>query len=168
MRASSVLNFQLAVSASLRRPWQTYRDGQIWYGQTKLGSKRHPLTTKQGNKHFYKGTGSSGYGKSNRNGDYVVNWNKVRTYVVPSALNSTELNALVSPNTPEIKEKYIGYHDGPKNPELAFQKIIDFIELGENYNNSDLEQAGYYEEIVHPDIVKSEFDQETAEAELNA
>lgn len=169
MRASVVLNFQQSTSASLRRPWQTFKDGQIWYGLTKRGSKRHPLTTKQGNKNFYKGTGSSGYGKSNKNGTYIMNWEKVRTYVVPAELNTTELKALVSPKVPGIYQRFVGYEDGAKSPELAFKNIIDFIELGENYNNIDLEKSQYLEEFVHPDIIKSEieFDQETAQAKSN-
>lgn len=150
MRASQVCHFQSTCVSNLRRPWQTFRDGQIWYGFTTRGSKRHPLTTKQGNKNFYKGTGSTGYGKLNKNGTYIVNWEKVRTYVVPADLYNTELKALVSPNVPEIYQKFVGYEDGVKNPELAWKNIKDFIEFGENYNDQDLEKNEYLEEFVHP------------------
>ena len=37
-----------------------FRDGTLYYGQLKSGSKRHALTGKQGNKHYYKGTRSTG------------------------------------------------------------------------------------------------------------
>lgn len=156
MRASQVLNFQPSAAVNLRRPWQTFRDGQIWYGLTTRGSKRHPLTTKQGNKHFYKGTGSSGYGKVNRSGHYVVNWAKVRTYVVPQGLHSTDLKALVSPNVPQIYQKYVGYDDGAKSADLAWKNVRDFIEFGENYNDQDLEANQYYEEFTNPKVVAAE------------
>ncbi|ABN65369.2 predicted protein [Scheffersomyces stipitis CBS 6054] len=156
MRASQVLNFQQTAVANLRRPWQTFRDGQIWYGITKLGTKRLPLTTKQGNKHYYKGTGSSGYGKLNSSGTYIINWNKVRTYVVPADLQNTELKALVSPNTPQIWQKVVGYQDGFKSPELAFDNVVNFVEYGENYSNEDLESNQYLEKIVSPRVIEAE------------
>lgn len=45
------------------------------------------LTTKQVNGGYYKGnrTGSMGYFA--KNGSYVIDWKKVRTYVVPENLN---------------------------------------------------------------------------------
>lgn len=159
MRASPVHAFHQTAAAALRRPWQTFRDGQIWYGLTKRGSKRHPLTTKQGNKHYYKGTGSSGIGSLDKAGVYHVNWDKVRTYVVPADINSTELRALVSPNTPEIYQRFEGYSDGAKSAELAWQNVQDFIEYGENYSDVDLEQLRYLEHHVHPSVVAAEQEQ---------
>ncbi|OBA22472.1 hypothetical protein METBIDRAFT_31365 [Metschnikowia bicuspidata var. bicuspidata NRRL YB-4993] len=156
MRASSVISFQQSVASNLKRPWQTFKDGQIWYGLTKRGSKRHPLTGKQGNKHFYKGTGSTGYGKLNSMGVYVMDWKKVRTYVVPAELNSSDLKALVSPKVPQVLQTFKGYTDGFKDPQLAWHNIKDFIEFGENYNDRDLEKTQYLEEHVHPDIVAAE------------
>lgn len=155
MRASSVLSFQLTAAASLRRPWQTFRDGQLWYGITTRGSKRHPLTSKQGNKNFYKGTRSSGYGKSDAAGNYIVNWAKVRTYVAPANMASSDLKALVSPNVPQLMQVFDGYPDKFKNSELAWHSIKLFIELGENYNNQDLEKNGYLEEYIHPDRLQA-------------
>lgn len=149
MKASTNLLFQSTSATSLRRPWQTFRDGQIWYGLTTRGSKRHPLTTKQGNKHYYKGTRSSGYGKLNKSGIYIMDWSKVRTYVVPPDLQNTELKALVSPNVPQIYQRYIGYSDGPKSAELAWQNVVDFVEHGENYDNRDLEKNDYLEEYIN-------------------
>lgn len=156
MRASDVLNFQQTAVANLRRPWQTFKDGQIWYGMTTRGSKRHPLTTKQGNKHYYKGTGSTGYGKLNKAGVYIVNWSKVRTYIVPTDLHNTELKPLVSANVPQIYQKFTGYSDGMKSPELAWKNIADFVEYGENYNEQDSEESRYLEEFVNHDIHKTE------------
>lgn len=112
------------------------------------GSKRHPLTTKQGNKHFYKGTGSSGYGKLNLDGNYMMDWSKVRTYVVPADLHNTELKAMVSPKVPELLHHFVGYDDGAKLADLAFQNLVDFVEYGENYQSVDLEETEYKEEFV--------------------
>ncbi len=41
------------------------------------------LTTKDINKGFYKGTGSGSMGSHTKHGGYVIDWNKVRTYVCP-------------------------------------------------------------------------------------
>lgn len=159
MRATSVLSFQQTATSNLKRPWQTFKDGQIWYGLTKRGSKRHPLTSKQGNKNFYKGTGSSGYGKLNAAGTYIVDWKKVRTYVVPADMNGTDLKALVSPNVPQIMQRFEGYSDNFKSPELAWENIKAFIELGENYNDQDLERSGFLEEYIHEDVLAAEHEE---------
>ncbi|ODV77370.1 uncharacterized protein CANTADRAFT_91823 [Suhomyces tanzawaensis NRRL Y-17324] len=161
MRASAVHSFQQTAAASLRRPWQTFRDGQIWYGLTKRGNKRLPLTTKQGNKHYYKGTRSTGIGSLNSNGTYIINWEKVRTYVVPADLHNTELKALVSPKVPQIYQKYVGFQDGAKSPELAFDNVVNFIEHGENYNDVDLEQSNYLEEFVSSKVKEQEMELDT-------
>jgi len=41
------------------------------------------LTTKDMNKGFYKGTGSGSMGRHTKHGGYIIEWKKVRTYVVP-------------------------------------------------------------------------------------
>lgn len=41
------------------------------------------LTTKDVNKGFYKGTGTGSMGRHTKKGGYVIEWAKVRTYVVP-------------------------------------------------------------------------------------
>lgn len=158
MRASSVLNFQSTLTALLRRPWQTFKDGQIWYGIMKTGTKRLPLTTKQGNKNYYKGTGSSGNGKLNKSGIYVMNWEKVRTFVVPSDLNQGgDLKALVSPRVPQLQQRFIGYQDGAKSPQFALDSIINFIEHGENYSDIDLEKSQYLEEFISTKAKDAQF-----------
>lgn len=148
MKASTVLAFQQTATAQLRRPWQTFKNGQLWYGMLKTGTKRLPLTTKQGNKNYYKGTRSSGIGRLNAAGTYIVNWDKVRTYVVPTELNSSELKPLVSPRVPQIKQKFIGYEDGAKSPQFALDNIINFVEHGENYKDVDLLKTDFLEEFV--------------------
>ncbi|MCJ1300220.1 hypothetical protein MMC08_003015 [Hypocenomyce scalaris] len=48
--------------------------------------RRLALTTKQVNGGYYKGTGSGSMGRHTKYGGYVVEWAKVRTYVVPKDL----------------------------------------------------------------------------------
>ncbi|EDK43396.1 60S ribosomal protein L27, mitochondrial [Lodderomyces elongisporus] len=165
MRASQVLNFQATAQASLRRPWKTYRDGTLWYGQLKSGSKRHPLTTKQGNKHYYKGTGSSGIGNIDSRGRYHINWDKVRTYVVPVGLNASKLKPLVSPNSPKFIQQVEGYADSFKSPELALHSAIKFVEEGPGATELDFEEMGYAEKIVNPKLLKNETHNEDNKSE---
>ncbi|ANB12798.1 mitochondrial 54S ribosomal protein YmL27 [Sugiyamaella lignohabitans] len=113
----------------LLRPWQTYRNGEIFYGMLKTGNKRWSLTTKQGNKTFYKGTGSSGVGRWTTRGRYIVNWEKVRTYVVPSGIDTTQLKPLVCATAPKVKHTFRGYQ-GPMDGKLYVQKVKDFIKYG--------------------------------------
>ncbi|RKP31272.1 hypothetical protein METBISCDRAFT_22586 [Metschnikowia bicuspidata] len=157
MKASQPSFFQLSISNFLRRPWHRNKDGTLWYGQFKTGTKRHPLTTKQGNKTFYKGTRSNGYGKLNSAGHFIMDWQKVRTYVVPADLKTTNLKCLVLPNTPQIRQVYKGYKEGALDPELAWQNIKDFIEFGVNYsdNHVDLEKNDYLIEVVNPNLEES-------------
>lgn len=46
--------------------------------------RRLALTTKQVNGGYYKGTRSGSMGRHTKHGGYIINWDKVRTYVVPS------------------------------------------------------------------------------------
>lgn len=85
-----------------------------------------------------------------------MNWSRVRTYVVPADLQNSDLKALVSPNVPEIYQKYVGYDDHAKSAELAWNNVVDFIEYGENYNTQDLEANQYSEEFINPAVIKSE------------
>lgn len=148
MKCSQILSFQGTALASLRRPWQTFKDGQIWYGQMKSGSKRHALTTKQGNKNFYKGTRSSGIGRLNNQGVYIMDWSKVRTFVVPPRV--PELKALVSPHTPQVAQKFIGYTDLFKDPDYTWDSIVSFIEKGDGYSQTNLEENDYMETFAKP------------------
>ncbi|KAF2239243.1 hypothetical protein EV356DRAFT_528518 [Viridothelium virens] len=45
--------------------------------------RRLALTTKQAGKGYYKGTGSGSMGRHTKHGGYIVEYEKVRTYVVP-------------------------------------------------------------------------------------
>ena len=48
--------------------------------------RRLALTTKQVNGGYYKGNRSGSMGRHTKRGGYVIEWDKVRTYVVPPNL----------------------------------------------------------------------------------
>lgn len=58
--------------------------------------RRLALTTKQVNGGYYKGTGSGSLGRHTKHGGYVIEWRKVRTYVVPTDLKSFKVRSLLS------------------------------------------------------------------------
>ncbi|PYH79906.1 hypothetical protein BO82DRAFT_339173 [Aspergillus uvarum CBS 121591] len=64
------------------------------------------LTTKQVNGGYYKGnrTGSMGYFA--KNGSYVIDWKKVRTYVVPENLDQFKLTPFVTRVMSPTQSKY--------------------------------------------------------------
>lgn len=64
--------------------------------------RKFPLTTKDINKGFYKGTGSGSMGRHTKFGGYVLDWQKVRTYVVPPELDSFKVR------TPRWEKERIG------------------------------------------------------------
>lgn len=49
--------------------------------------RRLALTTKKARKGFYKGTGTGSTGTHTKHGGFVIDYDKVRTYVVPPKLN---------------------------------------------------------------------------------
>ncbi|GAN03767.1 50S ribosomal protein 27 protein [Mucor ambiguus] len=67
------------------------------------GASRLQLTAKKGH-NFYKGTGSGAMGRHTKNGSYLVDWNKVRTFVVPD-LEGFNLGPYVSRKTPVLAKK---------------------------------------------------------------
>ncbi|QPG74593.1 hypothetical protein FOA43_001924 [Brettanomyces nanus] len=130
MKASQILAFKQTAETFLTRPWKTYRDGTLFYGQSKSGNKRLPLSTKQGNKNFYKGTRSSGIGRLNKFGKYKIDYNRVRTFVVPETLDECVLKPLVSSKAPIPKNSFKGYDLGAVDGRLYLDKIKEFIETG--------------------------------------
>lgn len=56
--------------------------------------RRLALTTKQAGRGFYKGTGSGSMGWHTKHGGYVIDWRKVRTYVVPSELENCRVRVI--------------------------------------------------------------------------
>lgn len=57
--------------------------------------KRLALTTKATNKGYYKGTGSGSMGSHTKHGGYIMDWDKVRTYVVPEGLKEFKVRSTV-------------------------------------------------------------------------
>ena len=58
--------------------------------------RRLALTTKQVNGGYYKGTGSGSMGKHTKHGGFIIDWRKVRTYVVPNNLGEFKVCYLKS------------------------------------------------------------------------
>ncbi|KAK4134905.1 hypothetical protein BT67DRAFT_285516 [Trichocladium antarcticum] len=82
-----------------------------------LRYRRLRLTTKDVNKGFYKGTGSGSMGRHTKHGGYIIEWDKVRTYVCPP-LDGFKLTPFVTRNMPRTFGQYNGDALGPKNPEM--------------------------------------------------
>ncbi|GMM33181.1 mitochondrial 54S ribosomal protein YmL27 [Saccharomycopsis crataegensis] len=130
MKQTCVNLFHETAATQLKRPWKKYRDGTLFYGLTKAGSKRHALTTKQGNKTFYKGTRASGVGSHTKFGEYVINWSKVRTYVAPAKETwNKELSPLIRETVPEVRNSFAGFK-GPSDPKLYLKKLNEYIVYG--------------------------------------
>ncbi|QLG74810.1 hypothetical protein HG535_0H01370 [Zygotorulaspora mrakii] len=129
MKPTSINLFKESPISLLTRPWKKYRDGTLFYGQSKSGNRRTALTTKQGNKTMYKGTRSSGIGKHTRYGGYTIQWNKVRTFVTPQDYN-VELKPLVSHNVPELRHNFKGFQKGILDSRLYFDKLREYVKNG--------------------------------------
>ena len=121
--------FHASAAQLLKRPWKTYKDGTLFYGQSKAGNKRLALSTKQGNKNYYKGTRSSGIGHMSDKGKYSINYSRVRTFVTPEDM-STPLKPLVSANIPVPKNTFKGY-TGITDGRLWLDKVKEYVEHGE-------------------------------------
>lgn len=122
-------SFHSSASALLRRPWKTYKDGTLFYGQSKSGNKRVPLSTKQGNKNYYKGTRSSSIGRLSDKGKYMIDYNRVRTFVPPADM-ATPLKPLVSASVPVPKNTFRGY-TGVTDGRLWLDKVKEYVETGD-------------------------------------
>ncbi|MCJ1388421.1 hypothetical protein MMC18_001268 [Xylographa bjoerkii] len=83
--------------------------------------RRLALTTKQVNGGFYKGTGSGSMGRHTKHGDYVIEWHKVRTYIVPPQLKDFKLTPFVTRNMEPLKGKF----ERDKKGGLSGQRYLD-------------------------------------------
>ncbi|KAK9462710.1 mitochondrial 54S ribosomal protein mL41 [Lipomyces oligophaga] len=72
-------------------------------------SKRMGFTTKDGNKNFYKGTGSANMGRHTSHGKYIIDYRKVRTYVVPPSLEECKLTPYMPNTLPPLRNNFQGY-----------------------------------------------------------
>ncbi|KAK4128450.1 hypothetical protein N657DRAFT_638922 [Parathielavia appendiculata] len=79
-----------------------------------LRYRRLRLTTKDVNKGFYKGTRTGSMGRHTKHGGYIIDWNKVRTYVCPP-LDGFKLTPFVTRNMPRTFGQY-ETKLGPKDP----------------------------------------------------
>ncbi|KAH6640538.1 mitochondrial ribosomal protein L27-domain-containing protein [Chaetomium tenue] len=79
-----------------------------------LRYRRLRLTTKDVNKGYYKGTGTGSTGRHTKHGGYIIEWDKVRTYVCPP-LDGFKLTPFVTKN---MSRTYGSYETklGPKDP----------------------------------------------------
>jgi len=83
--------------------------------------RKLPLTTKDVNKGYYKGNRTGSMGRHTKYGGYVVDYSKVRTYVVPD-LTGFKLTPFVSRKIENVHGQYQGYAKGPRSPELYLER----------------------------------------------
>jgi large subunit ribosomal protein L41 len=62
-----------------------------------LRYRRQKLTTKDVGRGFYKGNRTGAMGRHTKFGGYVIEWNKVRTYVVPPNLKDFKVRQSAGP-----------------------------------------------------------------------
>ncbi|ROT36289.1 hypothetical protein SODALDRAFT_335379 [Sodiomyces alkalinus F11] len=80
------------------------------------------LTTKDVNKGFYKGNRTGAMGRHTRFGGYQIEWNRVRTYVVPERLRDPEFK--LTPFVGKTIHPERGRYEtkaGPKDPALYLE-----------------------------------------------
>jgi hypothetical protein len=81
-----------------------------------LRYRRLRLTTKDVNKGYYKGTRTGSMGRHTKHGGYIIDWNKVRTYVCPS-LEGFKVRFSSSPG--------IATRDEEQKLQLAMMMMVD-------------------------------------------
>ncbi|CAD6568340.1 MAG: hypothetical protein ASARMPREDX12_001373 [Alectoria sarmentosa] len=74
--------------------------------------RRLPLTTKQVSNGYYKGTGTGAMGRHTKHGGYMIEWRKVRTYVVPEQLKDCKLTPFVTKRMKPTKGRFEGESKG--------------------------------------------------------
>ncbi|KAF2110573.1 hypothetical protein BDV96DRAFT_195510 [Lophiotrema nucula] len=77
--------------------------------------RRLPLTTKQTNKGYYKGSGTGLLGTINKKGKFKFDLDRVRTFVVPRELDTTKLTPFVSRNDVQNQHTGEGWEKQKKN-----------------------------------------------------
>ncbi|MCJ1313080.1 hypothetical protein MMC25_006757 [Agyrium rufum] len=74
--------------------------------------RRLALTTKMVNKGFYKGTRSGSMGRHTKHGGYIIEWAKVRTYVVPEMLKNFKFTPFITKKMDPLQGDFKGYSEG--------------------------------------------------------
>ncbi|KAL8679745.1 MAG: hypothetical protein Q9224_000284 [Gallowayella concinna] len=82
---------------------------------------RLALTTKQVNGGYYKGTGSGSMGRHTKHGGYIIDYKKVRTYVVPKDLKDFKLTPFVTKTMEPLK----GFFEGDPKGGLSGERYLD-------------------------------------------
>lgn len=96
-----------------------------------VGRYRHlRLTTKDVNKGFYKGNRTGAMGRHTKHGGYIIEWDRVRTYVVPQGLKEFQLSPFVSRQVTAEPGDYKGLNKGPLDPYF-------YVEQWKRYNGID-------------------------------
>lgn len=67
-----------------------------------LGARRGPISSKEGNKNFYKGKGGGRMGKFTTRGNFIIQEERKRSYICPINMS---LTPFVSPLTTKIVPK---------------------------------------------------------------
>ncbi|KAL4963798.1 mitochondrial 54S ribosomal protein mL41 [Aspergillus stella-maris] len=98
------------------------------------------LTTKQVGPGYYKGnrTGSMGYFA--KNGSFVIDWKKVRTYNVPEGLKEFQLTPFVTKNFPSTRSRYVQDIER-KGKTITVQRALgakDFLDMWANDNGREV------------------------------
>ncbi|KAG4417316.1 hypothetical protein IFR04_009531 [Cadophora malorum] len=87
--------------------------------------KRLALTTKATNKGYYKGTGTGPMGTHTKHGGYIIDWDRVRTYVVPQDLKDFKLTPFVTKNMKRTQGRFEGDPKGAVSGAAYLKKWKD-------------------------------------------
>ncbi|KAH7419437.1 50S ribosomal protein-like protein YmL27 [Cadophora sp. MPI-SDFR-AT-0126] len=87
--------------------------------------KRLALTTKATNKGYYKGTGTGPMGTHTKHGGYIIDWDRVRTYVVPQNLKDFKLTPFVTKNMKRTQGRFEGDPKGAVSGAAYLKKWKD-------------------------------------------
>ncbi|KAI9652725.1 MAG: hypothetical protein M1831_006618 [Alyxoria varia] len=105
------------------------------------------LTTKQGPHNYYKGNRTGSMGEHTKYGGYIVNYDKVRTYVPPSQdKHKRALQPFVSNRIIPIKRRYDKGDGGPIFPPNSGRYYLElWKDKGKDkYHGDDYEIDGTY------------------------
>ncbi|KAI9844527.1 MAG: hypothetical protein M1838_002154 [Thelocarpon superellum] len=84
--------------------------------------RRLALTTKQVNGGYYKGNRTGSMGRHTKHGGYIIEWDKVRTYVVPSGLRDFQLTPFVTRTMKPTRGRFQGLSKGPLSAERYLER----------------------------------------------
>ncbi|KAJ5183328.1 hypothetical protein N7492_000944 [Penicillium capsulatum] len=97
------------------------------------------LTTKQVNGGYYKGTRTGSMGYFDKKGNYVIDWKKVRTYVVPD-LENFKLSPFVTKRMPAKPTLYTKDIERNGRTVTVVDKLngYDYLDLWELHNAGEV------------------------------